>query len=123
MIIKHLKRKLFVYNNRREFFSIFKNIMNNDKNIIVHPEFDNQIYTKVDKKILSKGSDEDGIFLDFIKLDKNSVPKIIENYYEALGVKENAKNNEIRKNYLFIAKKFHPDKNEQTLVNIPLIMS
>jgi len=57
--------------------------------------------------------DED---LDFIKLDKNGVPIIKRNFYESLGVDQTASSKVIKRNFLKIAKKYHPDKHAESLV-------
>ena len=54
----------------------------------------------------------------FIKTGK---PKIFQNFYEALGISQKANAKEIRKNYLKIARKYHPDKNPETLVKFNLL--
>lgn len=46
------------------------------------------------------------------------IPLIKNNYYELLGVESNCSPKEIRVNYLKIAKKYHPDKVPEALVNL-----
>jgi curved DNA-binding protein CbpA len=49
------------------------------------------------------------------------IPRILENYYETFGVPLTANNQQIKTNYLKIARRYHPDKNPETLVLLYLL--
>lgn len=53
--------------------------------------------------------------LEFIQFNKKGIPVKANNYYDSLGVPHNANLQSIRKNYLMIARKYHPDKDIQYL--------
>jgi len=96
--------------------------------LIIHPEFENQSEknSKISEKMrdkfkINEEEDEDEDLtadedLDFIRLDKNGIPIIKKNFYESLGVSQTASPKEIKKNFLKIAKKYHPDKHPESLV-------
>lgn len=73
-----------------------------------------------DPKEIRKSSTNSETELKFITFDKNGIPIIKKNYYDALGVKDTANLKQIRENYLKIAKLYHPDKNPKALVYITL---
>eukprot|EP00340_Litonotus_pictus_P007701 CAMPEP_0170520452 /NCGR_PEP_ID=MMETSP0209-20121228/5732_1 /TAXON_ID=665100 ORGANISM="Litonotus pictus, Strain P1" /NCGR_SAMPLE_ID=MMETSP0209 /ASSEMBLY_ACC=CAM_ASM_000301 /LENGTH=220 /DNA_ID=CAMNT_0010806739 /DNA_START=238 /DNA_END=900 /DNA_ORIENTATION=+ len=61
--------------------------------------------------------------LHFIKLDKKGIPTKGNTYYSSLGVEEKASLRSIKKNYILIAKKFHPDHDEKYLEYFSYICS
>jgi hypothetical protein len=107
---------------KKTFFSFISKIRSKNKELIVHPEFGGE-KINFDKKINS--SDREGSYEDptlyFITLDKNGIPQIKKTYYESLGVSQKASNPEIKANFLKIARKYHPDKHPESLVNKLLI--
>lgn len=121
-INKNTKRTTFNFLTLKKIsFKFFRtSFSKNNKEIIIHPEFENKIYenAKIFNEYNPNTYEDTDDQLEFIKLDKNGIPYIKKNYYEALGLKENSSNKEIRKRFLSIAKKYHPDKNPNALVNL-----
>jgi hypothetical protein len=104
---------------------------NKNKDLIIHPELGGEkinsdltnLKNKIDKEF---SENEESNFtedstLNFISLDKNGIPQIKKNFYDALGVKPNSPPKEIKINFLKIARKYHPDKHPESLVNKILI--
>lgn len=110
-----LKKFIKVKRNRGELIIHPEYIDSNDKNSTNTKRIQNKYEIKEDQEYdeLISSCDED---LDFIKLDKNGVPIIKSNFYESLGVEQTAPPKEIKKNFLKIAKKYHPDKHPESLV-------
>lgn len=128
-------KKKFINIMKRDFISLNLNFVKNffklrkhRGELIIHPEFESlsKENSKISEKMREKfkineeedvdeesTADED---LNFIKLDKNGVPIIKKNFYESLGVSQTASPREIKKNFLKIAKKYHPDKHPESLV-------
>jgi hypothetical protein len=126
-VVNTSRNSLFFRSKNAAFFTkIFKKLkLSQEKELIIHPElFKKEIRestSNFNKNIKEK--EEFTFFnfqkdpLNFISVDKNGVPKIPKNYYYALGVSPTANSKEIRRNYLLIAKKYHPDIHPESLVS------
>ena len=99
-----------------------KNFSEREKELITHPELGGEKI--VAEKVNFNLDDADEIdsieddTISFISLDKNGVPIIKKTFYESLGLSQTATSKEIKINFLRIARKYHPDKNPLTLVDI-----
>ena len=117
--------------NKKRFFGLYSSLKKSvysSGELIIHPDYedklpkDNSINENSQRihKNISQQNDSSNLNDDpmsFIKYDKNNIPIIISNYYESLGINEKSSSREIKINFLKIAKKFHPDKNPEALVN------
>jgi hypothetical protein len=113
---------------KKNYFGLFSKIkIKKNSELIIHPEYvdklpqNNPDLSDIESEISQDNNiDED---ISFISLDKNNIPIIKANYYESLGVKQTSNPKEIKINFLKIARKFHPDKNPDTLVKYFIINS
>ncbi len=95
------------------------NIFSKNKHLIPHPEFGGEnIKVKEFKSDSSTLENNLSSPLNFISLNRNGIPIIKKTYYDSLGVKSTASPQEIRSNFLKIARIYHPDKNPQAMVII-----
>jgi hypothetical protein len=118
--LSRFNKTFYLHNySKKTFLNFFSRVGSKNKEMIIHPEFGGEQIISGNKKINSKDGDDlyEDSTLSFIALDKNGVPQIKKTYYESLGVKNTASNPEIKSNFLKIARKYHPDKHPESLVN------
>ena len=114
--IRFQNNKSFINNIQSK--GIF-NIFPKNKHLIPHPEFGGE-NTGIKFKVLNSSNStiESNLSspLNFVSLNRNGIPIIKKTYYDSLGVKSTASPQEIRSNFLKIARIYHPDKNPQAMV-------
>lgn len=118
--MKKIKFKLFRFPNKMYYISKLY-FTNNSMNMtlkINSKEMIEIVNIKSSKLKVSNNKDIGKFEVnldDFIKIDKDGIPIIPNNYYDAFGVSNKANTKEIKKRYIQIAKTYHPDKNMKYL--------